>query len=161
MISSINQARLKGFTEFTFYPTLEAANLASYERCCHDEKLRTVVFDEVVSVGGLEFVLHVLGTTPRPKSGVKLVEIDSWLPPTPHSDEWKANAIKLACRALTDVGILEYLAGDCDCTDEGARMLVHAAWHLENPAPRHNDKLNAFAWFMGEWAAKLRKVVSR
>ena len=30
------------------------------------------------------------------------------------------------------------------------------------PAPRHSPKLNAFAWFMGEWAAKIRNaVVSR
>jgi hypothetical protein len=27
--------------------------------------------------------------------------------------------------------------------------------------PLHNDKLNAFAWFMGEWAAKIKKAVSR
>jgi len=31
----------------------------------------------------------------------------------------------------------------------------------DSTAPAHCPKLNAFAWFMGEWAAKLRKVVSR
>lgn len=33
---------------------------------------------------------------------------------------------------------------------------------VENRAPRHCPKLNAFAWFMGEWAAKIKKAaVSR
>lgn len=63
-------------------------------------------------------------------------------------------------QALTAVGILESLANECGMTD-AARLLMHASWHLENPTPRHNVKLDAFAIFMGEWAAKIRNAVAR
>ena len=149
-ISSINQARLKGFTEFYFCRTLEDAQRASYEHCVCDTKLRTVVFDEVVEYEGQEFTLHVLGMTPRPK-------------PVGHYKSWLGRLTpeqRIRRKALTAVGILEDLADECGMT-EGARLLMHASWHLENPTPRHNAKLDAFAVFMGEWAAKLKKVASR
>jgi hypothetical protein len=119
---SITVARLKGFADFTFYPTLEDAKQASYDKCVRDSKLRTtIVFDEIVNAGGESYVLHVLGETPRPRPVIKTV---------------------------------------ATCLQSAADRLYRGGLNPQEYA-KHNPKLDAFAIFMGEWAAKIKNAVTR
>ena len=140
---SIAVARLKGFVDFTFYPTVEAAKQASYDKCVCDDKLRTVVFDEVIRAGGESYILHVLGETPRPKPVVKVL---------PHH---KYKTIKWAERRP------EVLVDDADSWTKRLAYEPSKDRGQRQTDTIHNPTLDAFAVFMAEWAAKLRKVVSR
>ncbi len=139
---TIRYARLSGYRDFTFYPTARDAAAVAEQ-----SERPAISFDEVVKIDQQTFVLHVMGQLPRPKPVVQ-------------------NLTKRV--KFNPVTILECLA-DAYVSLEGIRLLRHAAWHLENPQESlwtkaesmqaHNSRLDAFAVFMGEWAAKLRKVV--
>lgn len=74
-------------------------------------------------------------------------------------------------RYKSAISMLEHMSIEQGST-QGARLLMHAAWHLENAkhvtvatavnaavAKLPPTKLDAFAIFMGEWAAKIRNAV--
>jgi hypothetical protein len=103
---TIDQARETGYVDFTFYPTAQAATEAAITRRIETGR-RVISFDEPITVGKQNFVLHVMGETSRPRPVVKIM--------------------------------------------------------LPEPIRRrgeHKPKLDAFAVFIAEWAAKLRRVVA-
>lgn len=158
--TTIEQAREQGFTTFTFYPTLLAARDASTAvELANMPHIKTVAFTEVFEIEGTKIRLHVLAQTRRPKPRVTTLPTKRSRFDAPHHGGMCPDCGWFICQCppQTAVEILERLAGDR--RDEGARLLMHASWHLENPLPQHNAKLDAFAIFMGEWAAKIRNAV--
>ncbi len=144
---SIAVARTKGFTDFTFYPTAPWATRAATE-LAENTGVKTVAFDEVIKVDNKTYVVHVMGQTPRPKPVIKVVE----------NDERKAKraAFWEAANKPTGMGFVLKLSKPRPggmCPDCGWFMCVC-------PAPEHNAKLDAFAVFIAEWAAKIRNAVT-
>lgn len=183
--ATIEQAKAQGFVMFTFHPCLRDAEDAAINIRAITGR-RAVTFAEDVKIGGVAITLYVLAETGRPKPRMLAPE---YVPPTECSDERKARRSRFdaalnqkSCPPRTKVypsaiAMCEHMSIEQGST-EGARILMHAAWHLENakhvpmPAPVtyhaetfeqvrdrwSNPALNAFAVFMGEWAAKIRNV---
>ncbi len=143
---SIAVARTKGFTDFTFYPTAPWATRAATE-LAENTGVKTVAFDEVIKVDNKTYVVHVMGQTPRPKPVIKVVENDERK--AKRAAFWEA-ANKLTCSPRVKVA-KPRLGGMCP---DGMGFMCVC------PAPRHNAKLDAFAVFLAEWAAKIRNAVT-
>jgi hypothetical protein len=144
---TIEEARQQGFTDVSFHPSVrEAAEWA--ERLEDMTGRKTVTFDEYCWVGGKSYVLHVVAETPRPKPVITTEPAIKFYDPATRAkqrEQFWAAANKQTCPP---------------------RAMDNTPLHItfSRAAKRHeneNAKLNAFAIFMGEWAAKLRKVVSR
>ena len=140
------EARKLGYVDFTFYPTASAATEAAMTRADLTGR-KVITFDEVAEIGGHKYVLHIIGETERPRPVVSLY--DSAKRHEQREQFWAA-ANAPTCPPRT-----KQKRSSAEATAVLNRMMG------DSTAPAHCPKLNAFAWFMGEWAAKLRKVVSR
>lgn len=168
-VDSIESARKQGFTDFTFHPTARRAAEAARSVEGYTER-KAISFTEVMVIEGTNVVLHIVGQTPRPKPIVKTI--------FEQAREW-ANRPTCPPRVkyVNPVSLLEgetSFLKHADVPLEGQRILMHAAWHLENPPigqdlnlvrkwrheqePAHNAKLDAFAVFIAEWAAKIKNA---
>lgn len=139
---TIEQAREQGFTVFAFYPTLAAAKTAAIAvELANMPHIKAVAFQEVFEIEDVKINLNILGQTPRPKP--KVSRFDA--PTKPH-------------REATPFGGT-YRPAKFTKPHHGG-MCPDCGWFMcQCPLPQHNAKLDAFAIWMGEWAAKIRNAV--